>query len=564
MSLPGNMEKVLDIARRRGFFWPAYETYGGSAGLFVFGDNGVKMRENIADLWRTIFVQPQGFLEIDGPELVPEQVLQASGHVANFKDPMAECLDCHRKFRADHLLADAGIFVGEGTPSEVIEARLLESKVSCPDCKATKWSVKPFLTMFQTGLGPYGEAVGYLRPETAQNIFVEFKRIFELGRGRLPIGVAQVGRGFRNEISPRQSLVRMREFHMAEVELFFDPGGPDCEFLKFVEEEKLNLLTEESVERGKEEAVTETVREALDSQHVKAPWLGYFMTLSKIFLSRLGIPEERQRFKAKLKGERAHYSEQTFDHEVLLDGWGWTEVAGHAYRTDYDLKSHMKRTGADYSVSIQFDPPRKATKTIWSLNVPAVKARYPEKWKELMKAYGSLAEDARERETPHELAGFVIERSMIQKVTKEEVVASKKLVPHVVEPSFGLDRVMLAAMVCSLYQKEDRDILRLSPEIAPVQVGVFPLLTKKEMITQAEEIVVKLESAGVSAFYDGSGSIGRRYARSDEIGAPLAVTVDHDTISKGVVTVRKRDTWGQTSVGKEELVPMVKGLLAGP
>jgi dimeric type glycyl-tRNA synthetase len=229
MSSSGGMDKVLEIARRRGFFWPAYETYGGSAGLFVFGDNGLKTRENMTTLWREVFVDPHGFPEIDGPEIVPEQVLQASGHVANFKDPMAECLSCHRKFRADHLLADAGVKVGEGAAQDLIEAKLAEYKVNCPECKAQSWSVRPFLTMFRTGLGPYSEAVGYLRPETAQNIFVEFKRIFEVGRGKLPFGVAQVGRGFRNEISPRQSLVRMREFHMAELELFFDPEKPDAQ-----------------------------------------------------------------------------------------------------------------------------------------------------------------------------------------------------------------------------------------------------------------------------------------------------------------------------------------------
>ena len=561
MSLPGKVDKALEIARRRGFFWPAYETYGGSAGLFVFGDNGVKMRENMASLWREMFVGPHGFLEIDGPEIVPEQVLQASGHVANFKDPMAECQSCHRKFRADHLLADAGVKMAEGAQPEVIEEKLLENNVKCPECGAQKWTVRPFLTMFQTGLGPYSEAVGYLRPETAQNIFVEFKRIFEAGRGKLPFGVAQVGRGFRNEISPRQSLVRMREFHMAEVELFFDPDDSECSFLKFVEDETLNLLTEDMVDQGKEEAMSESVKDALSKGHIKVPWLGYFMALSKLFLVRLGIPPEKQRFRAKLKGERAHYSAQTFDHEVLVEGWGWIEVAGHAYRTDYDLKSHMARTGADYSVSVEFDEPRRVTKTIWSLNVPAVKERYPGSWKEVLKAYGSLGPDAREAGVPEELGGEKLDPSVVQSSRKEEVVASKKLVPHVVEPSFGLDRIMLATMTNSLSRKEDRDVLGLPSRIAPVQVGVLPLLTKKEMTSEAEAIQATLEAAGLTTFYDDSGSIGRRYARLDEVGVPLAVTVDRDTLSKGTVTVRNRDTWEQTTVGKEDLPEALMRLL---
>jgi glycyl-tRNA synthetase len=561
MSLSGNIDKVLDIARRRGFFWPAYETYGGSAGLFVFGDNGVKTRENIAAMWRETFVKPHEFFEIDGPEIVPEQVLQASGHVANFKDPMAECLSCHRKFRADHLLADAGILVGEGAAPDIIEVKLAEGKVECPECKEQSWSVRPFLTMFQTGLGPYSEAVGYLRPETAQNMFVEFKRIFEVGRGKIPFGAAQVGRGFRNEISPRQSLVRMREFHMAEVELFFDPDEPGCDFLRFVEGEVLNLLTEESVEAQKEEVLAESVKEALTRGHIKTPWLGYFMALSKLLLMRLGIPADRQRFRAKLKGERAHYSVQTYDHEVLLEGWGWIEVAGHAYRTDYDLKSHMKKTGADYSVSVQLATPRKVSKTIWSLDVAAVKSKYKESWKELLKAYSSLKADAREGEVPRELGGIALDPSVVQTSTKEEVVASKKFVPHVVEPSFGLDRIVLATMAFGLYRKDGRDILRLPSRIAPIQVGVLPLLSKAEMEEEAQAIQANLEAAGVSSFYDESGSIGKRYARLDEIGAPLAVTIDHETIAKGMVTIRERDSWAQVSVSKEGLLSKVQELL---
>jgi glycyl-tRNA synthetase len=561
MSLPGKVDRVLDIAKRRGFFWPAYETYGGSAGLYVFGDNGLKTRENIVGLWREIFVKPHGFLEIDGPEIVPEQVLQASGHVANFKDPMAECLSCHRKFRADHLLVDAGVKVGEGAAQDVIEAKLAESKVRCPECGGQKWNVKPFLTMFQTGLGPYSEAVGYLRPETAQNIFVEFKRIFEAGRGRLPFGVAQVGRGFRNEISPRQALVRLRELHMAEVELFFDPGDQECHFLRYVKDEKVNLLTEELVEAGSEDSIVESIEEALAKGHVKTEWLGYFMALSKLFLCRLGIPAERQRFRAKLKGERAHYSAQTFDHEVLLDGWGWVELAGHAYRTDYDLRSHMGGTGADYTISVQFDEPKKIERTIWSLDVPAVKEKYPQAWKELLKAYGSLKEDARETGAPGELGGIHLDPSVVRTVRKVEMVASKKLIPHVVEPSFGLDRILLAAMVSCLFRKEDRDVLGLPSRIAPVQVGVLPLLTKEEMTVEAQAIQADLEAAGLSTFYDDSGSIGRRYARLDEAGTPLAVTVDHDTLTKGSVTIRKRDTWKQVTVTKDELLGTLKELL---
>ena len=562
MSHADAVDKVLEIARRRGFFWPAYEPYGGSAGLFVFGDLGVRLREKIEGLWRETFVRPHDFVEIDGPELMPEQVLEASGHVANFKDPLAECLSCHRRFRADHLLGEAGIHVQEGTPPHEMEGRLNEGRVSCPECGHARWSVKPFLTMFQTSIGPYGEASGYLRPETAQNIFVEFKRIFEVSRGRMPLGVAQVGRGFRNEISPRQSLVRMREFHMAEVELFFDPERPGCQHFAYVAEEPLDLVTEGSIEAGREEVTRVSAREALAKGIIRTEWLAYFMALSKLFLVRLGVPEDRQRFREKVKGERAHYSAQTFDHEVLIEGYGWVEVAGHAYRTDYDLTSHMKKTGVDYSVSLQLDAPRRSTKVVWSLDARRVKERHPNSWRPILEAYGKIGEGGREGEPPTHLAGVKLDPSVVVVNRKEEVISSKKVVPHVVEPSFGLDRLTLACMVYAYSQVEDRVVMKIPRALAPLQVGVFPLVAKAEMVEKAKEVQLKLEAEGMDTLYDDSGTIGRRYARADEAGLPLAVTVDGQTLEKGTVTVRDRDTWKQVTVGLGELAQRLKEMLS--
>jgi len=556
MSQSSVLERVLEIARRRGFFWPAYETYGGSAGLFVFGDAGVKMRQRIESIWREMMVRPHDFLEIDGPEVVPEQVLQASGHVANFKDPLAVCKSCQRKFRADHLLSDRGIRVVEGAPIQLIAEKL--AGVDCPECGSHEWDVKPFLTMFQTSLGPYSEALGYLRPETAQNIFVEFKRIFEVGREKMPMGVAQVGRGFRNEISPRQSLVRMREFHMAELELFFDPDEPSCEFIKLVEDEELNLLAEETLEAQKEDVTSVTVKEALAKGLVRTEWLAYFMALSKLFIARLGVPPEKQRFRAKLKGERAHYSAQTFDHEVYIEGLGWLEVAGHAYRTDYDLSAHMKMTGADYSVSVQLPNPKRVVKKVWSLDIEAAKKKYGDSWKRLVRAYSALKEDDRAADPPDQLGGVKLDSSTIRVQLKEKVLASKKFVPHVVEPSFGLDRITLAVLVHAYSAKDGRVVMRIPRQVAPADVGVFPLLSRPDMVAKAQEIRLLLESHGLVTIYDESASIGRRYARIDEIGVPLAVTVDHDTLEKGTVTLRDRDTWLQDTVKVDDLGKKVK------
>ncbi len=368
-------EKIVLLAKRRGFFWQAYEIYGGVGGFYVLGPLGVRIRDKIIELWRKIFVKENGFIEIESPVIAPYVVFEASGHVASFKDPMAECLQCKRKYRADHLLKEVGIDIPESTPLDEIK-EMLNEKVKCPECKSMEWNVRPFLTMFETKIGPYTENKGFLRPETAQGMFVEFKRLYEISRGKLPLGVAQIGKGFRNEISPRQAMVRLREFNMMEVELFMNPEE-GCPYLDRVKDVRLPLLTEELVAKGAEEPIVVTAKEAAERRLVKHPWLAYFLALSKIFLNKLGVPDDKQRFKAKLEGERAHYSAQTFDHEVYLEGYGWVEVAGHAYRTDYDLSSHMAKSGEDLTISIPLDKPIKKIVEKVELIVDKVKTEYP-------------------------------------------------------------------------------------------------------------------------------------------------------------------------------------------
>ncbi|MDG6928943.1 MAG: glycine--tRNA ligase, partial [Nitrososphaerota archaeon] len=504
---------------------------------------------NMADLWRDIFVRPYGFMEVDTPCLLPAPILEASGHVSNFKDPMAECASCSRKYRADHLIGEAGGKVSEAASPDEMLASMEGLKVRCPECGGSSWTVRPFLTMFETGIGPYAEGKGYLRPETAQGIFVEFNRLLEIERERVPLGIAQVGRGFRNEISPRQGMVRLRELHMMELEMFVDPEDATCPYMEDVRGTRLLLLDGARLAEGSEEPREASVEDALSQGMIKTEWLAFFMALSQRFLTELGIPPERQRFREKLSGERAHYSAQTFDHEVLMDGMGWLEVAGHAYRTDYDVASHMKKTGADYLASVRLARPTRERRRIWSINVGALKAAQPERWKEVLKEYGGIKD--RTGEPPVSLAGVRVEPSFL--VTKEDevVVETRKFVPHVVEPSFGLERLMLACMVHAYSRQEDRTVLKLPYRLAPVKVGVFPLVNRAEMEKTAKELLPAARKEG--AVYDESGSIGRRYARIDEIGVPLGITVDGQTLQDGTVTVRDRDTWRQERVNAAEI-----------
>ncbi|MEM2118660.1 MAG: glycine--tRNA ligase, partial [Candidatus Bathyarchaeia archaeon] len=353
---PKNVDRytiINELARRRGFFWQSYEIYGGVGGFVTYGPLGARLKQNIEKKLRDLFVNKLGILEIESPVIAPSQVFEASGHVTNFKEAMVECQKCKKNFRADHLLREAaGLTEAEAEKLSLKEMQELIVKhgVRCPECSGAFGEPKQFLTMFKTTIGPYSDAVGYGRPEAAQGIFVEFNRLFTLAREKIPFGALQIGRALRNEISPRQGLIRLREFTIVDLEFFFDPEEPNCSLLEKVEDEELQFLLAETRLKGSEKLTKYTIKEALKKGVIKAEWQAVFMALAKKLLSELGVPPEKQRFIEKLPWERAHYSLQSFDQEVLVERWGWVEVSGHAYRTDYDLKSHMKHAGVDMTI----------------------------------------------------------------------------------------------------------------------------------------------------------------------------------------------------------------------
>jgi len=546
------LDEVLNLARTKGYFWPAYDIYGGVSGFYVLGPYGIMLAEGITSLWRQLFVRPMGFLEIDAPSVTPYRVLKSSGHVDNFKDPMAECSNCHNKYRADNLLSEAGGEVSESASPEAMQLALNDGHIRCPNCGSVDWVVKPFMTMFCTDIGPYENSEGFLRPETAQGIFVEFQRLLSLNRGKLPMGVGQAGRGFRNEISPRQSIIRLREFHMLEVELFIDPAAKAS--VDRASDRKLPILHEAILSAGSAESDHLTLVEALDKGVVKNEWLGMFMQLSFELLCNLGVPVEKQRFREKLKGERAHYSAQTFDHEVFIDEVGWLEVAGHAYRTDYDLKSHMKGSGQDMTVSIDLESPIRVQKKKVSFRIEALKAQCPGSWQSILAGEYML-------EAGEVLVnGSPIDKSVYTITDTVEDVKVRKVLPHVVEPSFGLERLMLACMYFAYQKKEDRVILSIPGRLIKRMAAVFPLLSKPDLAQRAKEVREKLVNAGIDVIYDDAGSIGRRYARVDEAGVPIAITIDHQTLEDGTVTVRNRDTWDQVRKKEDQLIQFMDSL----
>ncbi len=558
-------EKLTELARRRGFFWPALELYGGVSGFISFGELGVKLKEKMIRIWKDYFVHKHGFTEVDTPLITPYTIFEVSGHVKSFKDPMAECSKCHRKFRADHLLLETGHIVSERMSINEMSKELNKGVVKCRECGNTGWNVGHFLTMFKTNIGPYSGDEGFMRPETAQGMFTEFKRLYEVSRGKMPLGVAQIGKAFRNEISPRQGVIRLREFSMMEVELFFDPLNPTCPYLDQISDEVLRILPEEIVVKGTEKPLIITVKEALDKGAIKQEWLAYFMALSKKFLKKLGIPEDRQRFYAKLPGERAHYSAQTYDHEVLLDKFGWVEVAGHAYRTDYDLSSHMKKSSVDLSVSVQLNEPVIVKNLKMNFDVKKIREAFPDKVNIILKRLqGMNKKEVKEIIDRGTLVveGCILPENVIEFDEVEEKTKVRRFIPHVVEPSFGIERLIYATLEYAYWEKEDRRVvLKILPYLAPIEASVLPLVSKKRLQEKSLAVLEDLRGRGIDAIYDDSGSIGRRYARSDEIGVPFSITIDYETLDDDTVTVRDRDTWKQERIPIKDLSEYLLKLL---
>ncbi|MFC1802648.1 glycine--tRNA ligase [Thermoproteota archaeon] len=488
-------DTISEIARRRGFFWPSFEIYGGMGGFTTYGDLGTKLKRNIEQLWKEYFVRRQGFLEIEAPIINPERVFEASGHLENFKEYSTECTQCGNSFRADHLIEDkTGLENVEAMGAILIKRMMMENKINCPRCGGKLNEPELFLTMFKTEIGATGSEVGYLRPETAQAMFLNYKRGIIHAREKLPFALVQSSKVARNEISPRRGMLRLREFTIMELELFFDPQDPVCPWYDEVKDVVIHLYTEEMKENEIEEPNELSISEAVNQGLILTEWQGYFMGLGQKFIAALGVPEKYQRFRAHLPEERAHYSAQTYDHEIKLDTWGWTEVSGCAYRTDFDLSRHQEASGQNMKV---------------------------------------LREDG------------------------------TRFVPHVVEPSYGMDRLVYIVMENSYERKEKRNMFHFPRELAPYQVAVFPLVSKDGIEEKAEEVRDLLLEKGFWVIYDIGGSIGRRYARVDEVGVPLAVAVDYTTKDNDVLTIRDRDSWEQVSLVLNELPGVLEAYFKG-
>ena len=560
---------INELAKRRGFFWPSFEIYGGSGGFVTYGPLGTRLKQNIEAKLRDLFVKKIGIYEMESSVIAPGKVFQASGHVDHFKEPMVECQNCHTRFRADHLLEEKGISSAEAEKMTLDEVKeeIERHVVKCPDCGGKFGEPQRYLTMFETTIGPYSGSVGYGRPEAAQNIFVEFNRLYTAARERLPFGVIQIGHALRNEISPRQGLIRLREFTISDLEFFFDPQEPSCLLLGEVENEVLPILLCETRLKECENTTDLTVREALDRKVIRSEWQAFFMAMAKKLLVDLGVPADKQRFIEKLTWEKAHYSSQSFDQEVLVDRWGWVEVSGHAYRTDYDLSCHMKASGVDMTVYKEYANPLEkeelVVKPIMAKLGPVYKGEAAKVAALLAKVPVQEVADAMKNEGSLIVDKYEIKADQVDISRQTTFVRGTRFIPHVVEPSFGSDRLFYVALEYAYCIKDDRVVMSFPRSIAPIQVGVYPLMSKDGLDEKAKEVQKMLAKEGLMAESDEAGSIGRRYARADEAGVPLGITIDYDTLKDNTVTIRDRDSWLQVRTSIKDLPQLMHRYFEG-
>ncbi|MCK4938175.1 MAG: glycine--tRNA ligase [Methanosarcinales archaeon] len=563
-------DSVIELAKRRGYLWNSFEIYGGAAGFYDYGPLGAMLKRRVENIWRDIFVINEGYYEIEVPTIGIEDVFVASGHVGGFSDPLTECQKCYESFRADHLVEDVASNP-DTLSSDELTVIIKENNIKCPDCEGELGAVYEFNLMFSTSIGPGSKRIGYLRPETAQGMFVDFPRLLRFYREKLPFGVTQIGKAYRNEISPRQGVIRLREFTQAEAEIFVDPRDKSHPGFDRIKDYAVILYSDPAQSSGQDN-MKMTLGEAVEQGIIAHQFLAYAVALTYQFLLRVGVSPEWIRFRQHMKYEMAHYAVDCWDAEILSDRFGWVEIVGIADRTDYDLNAHSRVSKTDLSVYMEYDEPKIVERTAVKPNMGKIGPAFKGQAKVVIDALNSidaknLSGDAITINVDGEEVTISPDMFEVRQLT--ETIHGENIVPHVIEPSFGIDRIIYAVLEHAFREEdvegeeEGRIVMGLKSEVAPVQAAIFPLLTRDELKGPAREIESALKQKGVMAAYDDSGTIGRRYRRNDEIGTPYSITVDYDTLKDGTVTIRDRDSMKQVRSSVDTIADTVQDLVHG-
>jgi glycyl-tRNA synthetase len=570
-------ETITELAKRRGFFFGSSGAYGGVAGFYTFGPQGAALKGNVEASWREQFAVKLGNEEIEAPTIMPEAVFEASGHLDTFDDMLVECAECGESHRADHLIEDAtGIEEAESLPIPEVEGLVREHDLVCPSCGAALAGrpVEDFNLMFETSIGPGSGQAGYLRPETAQGIFVEFPQLKEYARNKLPFGVTQIGPAYRNEISPRKGIIRVREFTQAELEQFIDPETDEPPLAE-VADEPVTLYPASRQEADGTDYVETTIGEAVADGVIADAWIGYYLGIAKRWYASIGVDTDRFRFRQHLPGELAHYSADCWDAESEVGG-DWVEIAGFSYRADYDLSKHGEYSDEDFTIFRQYDEPKTVERAVVEPDMSVLGPAFGGQAGGIADALRDLAErdpDAFDGETVTvEVDGesHTVDAAVADFRIEQQTESGEHITPHVVEPSFGVGRTVYTLIEHAYTEDEvdgeTRTYLDLDASVAPTFAGVFPLVSDERLESLARDLVADLRAVGLEADYDDSGNIGRRYRRQDEIGTPFCVTVDRDGVEgegPDTVTVRERDTTAQVRVPASELAAELAALRAG-
>ncbi|EGN94310.1 hypothetical protein SERLA73DRAFT_188118 [Serpula lacrymans var. lacrymans S7.3] len=614
----------LDVLLNRRFFYaPAFEIYGGVAGLYDYGPPGSSLQANIIAEWRKHFIVEEHMLELDTTIMTPAPVFETSGHVARFADWMVKDTKTGDVLRADHLVGGvlearlAGDKEARGLaaqpPKEDEKKKKKKVKsvvVQLPDEKVKEYEVilaqldnysgpelgelcrehdirnpdtdndvsepQQFNLMFASSIGPTGQHPGFLRPETAQGHFLNFSRLLEFNNGRVPFASAQIGRSFRNEISPRAGLLRVREFTMAEIEHFVDPADKRHERFHEVRDVVLSLLDRHVQTGGSTKVTAMTIGDAVDKGIVANETLGYFIARIYQFLTKIGINPARLRFRQHMANEMAHYATDCWDAEIE-NSTGWTECVGCADRAAYDLSVHSAKTGHPLVVRQALKEPIVTEKEVAELNKKLVGKTFGRDSALLQKIVAEMDEAQLLK-----LKGEVAQGSAIVsaegkefKLTPELITIERKTLkqsireftPNVIEPSFGLGRILYTLLEHSFWSREqdvERGVLSLPPVVAPTKVLIVPLSAREEFDPLVKEVSSKLRRAGIFSRVDDSNtSIGKRYARNDELGTPFGVTLDFASVQNRTMTLRERDTTGQLIGSIDEVIAVVTELVQG-
>ncbi|KAM9436842.1 glycine--tRNA ligase [Clarias gariepinus] len=590
--------KMEDTLKRRFFYDQAFAIYGGVSGLYDFGPVGCALKNNILQAWRQHFIHEEQILEIDCTMLTPESVLKTSGHVDKFADYMVKDVVNGECFRADHLLKahlqklmsdkkcpqekksemEEVITQMDNYTQQELADLFVKYNVKSPSTGNDLTSPISFNLMFQTSIGPGGNMPGYLRPETAQGIFLNFKRLLEFNQGKLPFAAAQIGNSFRNEISPRSGLIRVREFTMAEIEHFVDPNEKVHSKFSSVADLEILLYSSKAQTSGQSAKIMK-LGDAVEQGVINNSVLGYFIGRIYLYLTRVGLAKDKVRFRQHMDNEMAHYACDCWDAEAKTS-YGWIEIVGCADRSCYDLTCHARVTKVPLVAEKLLKEPKVVNVVQFEPNKGAIGKAYKKEAKLVMEHLAvcdecyitdqeKLLSENGEFTVETEGKTFKLTKDMVSVKRFQKTLHVEEITPNVIEPSFGIGRIMYSIFEHTFHIRqgdEQRTYFSFPPVVAPYKCSVLPLSQNQEFVPFVRELSEAMTKFGVShKVDDSSGSIGRRYARTDEIGVAFGITIDFDTVNKTphTATLRDRDSMRQIRAEVRELPEIVRDLANG-